>query len=59
MIKARQGETETIKQTKSMFETGMFEKEQSFTCLMQPPLLHKDSSSRPSEPVHERMSLFL
>ena len=42
-----------------MFETGMFEKEQSFACLKQPPLLQEYSSSHSSEPVHEGMGQIL
>lgn len=59
MIKAMQEEIEAIKKKKknSVFETGMFEKEQSFACLKQPPLLHEYSHF--SEPVQEEMSLFL
>lgn len=39
-----------------MFLTGMFEKEQSFACLKQPPLLHAHSHF--SEPVREE-SIFI
>ena len=39
-----------------MFETGMFEKEQSFACLKQPPLLHEYSHF--PEPVQEE-SIFI